>query len=120
MKEKKKFRIWLSVILNVVLALVIFYSSYVVVQNSLSMSLFGLFLMLFIGLIGDILDHRIKTKQHGMWTETILMLILVSGAIFVLGLFVFDFRLGSVLVYMIPYSLVTIILTYVHYQLKSN
>ena len=120
MKKEEKFRIWRSVILNVVLALVIFYASYVVVQNSLSMSLFGLFFILFIGLIGDILDHRIKTKQDGMWTETIIMLILVSGAIFVLELFVFDFRLGSVFVYMIPYSLVTIILTYVHYQLKSN
>ena len=107
-------------ILIIVFALVVFYLSYVVVQNSLSMSLFGLFFILFIGLIGDILDHRIKIKQYGLWTETIIMLILVSGAIFVLELFVFDFRLGSVLVYVIPYSLVTIILTYVHYQLKSN
>ncbi|GAA0592782.1 hypothetical protein GCM10009001_06080 [Virgibacillus siamensis] len=57
MKWKIRVKKWLGILLFAVLSVVVFYTSYVVEQKSLTVSLFGLFFVLLMGLLAFKLDH---------------------------------------------------------------
>ncbi|MBM7601093.1 membrane protease YdiL (CAAX protease family) [Virgibacillus halotolerans] len=120
MKWTIKTEMWVSVLIFAVLSVVVFYISFVVKENTLSVSLFGLFFVLIMGALATILDRRIKLKNYSLWVRTVITLVLVNVLMLVIWLPILSRSLPNFLVFSIPYTLVTIIITFIKNNLDSD
>lgn len=120
MKWTAKTGMWVSVLIFVVLSATVFYISFIVKQNSLSVSLFGLFFVLFIGVLATILEYRMKTKNYSLLVQTVITLVLVNVLIFVILILVFSQNVFNYLIFTITYTLMYSLLTFIRYKLDSE
>ena len=120
MKWTIKTEMWVSVLIFAVLSMVIFYISFFVKENNLSVSLFGLFFVLIMGSLATILERRIKLKSYSLWVRTVITLVLVNVLMLVIWLPILSGSLPNFLAFSIPYTLVTIIITFIKNNLDSE
>ncbi len=118
MKGSFKTKMLVSGVIFVFLALAIFYISFSVKQNSLSLSLFGLFFILLMWIPTTLMEFRIQSRNISLWGRTIIHLILVNTIFFVIFLILSE-RFTYYLAFTITYTLVQIIITSVKYKLDS-
>src|SRR5690625_1904644 len=111
---------WISVLVFIILAAGVFYISFSVEQNSLSLSLFGLFFILFMSIPVTVMEHRIKSKNYSLWGRTITNLVLVNIIFFVTFVVVFSRSIFYYLAFAITYTFVQIIITSVKYKPDSE
>ncbi len=111
---------WISVLVFIILAAGVFYISFSVEQNSLSLSLFGLFFILFMSIPVTVMEHRIKSKNYSLWGRTISNLVLVNIIFFVTFVVIFSRSISYYLAFAITYTFVQIIITSVKYKLDSE
>ncbi|GAA0610279.1 hypothetical protein GCM10009001_29480 [Virgibacillus siamensis] len=116
MKWKIRVKKWLGVLLFAVLSVVVFYTSYVVEQKSLTVSLFGLFFVLLMGLLAFKLDHWIVQKNYRLLRHTLIVLVLANAMFFILEIVVFSGGLYDFLIFSIIYTVVYSGLMYIKYK----
>ncbi len=120
MKGSFKTEMLVSGFTFIILAVAIFYISFSVEQNSLSLSLFGLFFILLMWIPATLMEFRIQSKNISLWGRTITNLILVNIMFFVIFIFIFSESIVYYLTFSITYTFVQIIITYVKYKLDSE
>lgn len=119
MKGSFKTEMLVSGVIFVFLALAIFYIIFSIKQNSLSLSLFGLFFILLMWIPTILMEFRIQSRNISLWGRTIIHLILVNTIFFVIFILILSERFTYYLAFTITYTLVQIIITSVKYKLDS-
>lgn len=109
-------KMWIGVLIFAVLSVAVFYTSYVVEQKSLIVSLFGLFVVLLMGLLAFILDRRIKQKNYSLLRRTVTVLVLVNVMIFVMEIALFSGSISNIFTFSISYTVVYCGLTFIRYK----
>ncbi len=120
MKWTTRTEVWITILLFVVLSVAVFYISFTVEQNSLSISLFGLFFVLFMGLLATTLDRRIKSKNYPLFVRTIVNLVLINMFLFVILILVFRQNVSNFITLTITYTLGYSLFTFIRYKLDSE
>lgn len=117
-----KIKLWVGVLVFIILSAVIFYTCYVLEQKSLIVSLFGLFFVLFLGLLTLMLDYWAKRKNLGLLKWTIMVLVLVNFTFFIMEFVLFSGNLSDFLIYSITYTVVYCGIVFIRYHrgLESN
>lgn len=116
----KKYEWVFSSVSILLLAIIVFYISFKKLGNSLAISLFALFLILFIGWIADIIDRKLKKKQRNIWPRAILLLFAVISLTSFTSTIIFHGGLRDVLSFVIPYTLVILAVTWFRSQLHKE
>jgi hypothetical protein len=120
MKLTKKTEIWVNVLISfifIILSVTVFYISFIVEKKSLSLSLFGLFFVLFMGLLVIILDYRIESKNYGLWVRTVTSLVFTNVIFFVILILIFSGSVSNYLAFSISYTLAQCLITFIKYKL---
>jgi hypothetical protein len=123
MKLTKKTEIWVNVLISfifIILSVTVFYISFIVEKKSLSLSLFGLFFVLFMGLLVIILDYRIESKNYGLWVRTVTSLVFTNVIFFVILILIFSGSVSNYLAFSISYTLAQCLITFIKYKLDSK
>lgn len=97
----------------IVLSIVIFYTCYVVEEKSLLVSLFGLFFVLFLGLLSLRLE---RLEYAGLLRWTIMVLVLVNFTFFIMEFVLFSGELSNFLISSITYTVVYSGLMFIRYK----
>lgn len=120
MKLSKTAGIWVSILLFVFLSVTVFYLSFILEKKSLPLSLFGLFFVLFMGLLAIILEIQIESKNCGLWVRTIISLFLTNIIIFVILIVILPGTVSHYLAFSISYSLLYCLFTFIISKLDSK
>lgn len=120
MKRSKKADISVSILLFVILSVTVFYLSFILEKKSLSLSLFGLFFVLFMGLLAIILEFQFESKNSGLWVRTIISLFLTNIMIVVILIAILPGTVSHYLAFSISYSLLYCLFTFIISKLDSK
>lgn len=118
MKWTTKTETWVSILLFVALCTAVFYISFFVEQNSLYVSLFGLFFVLFMGFLAITLDFRIKSKNYNQLVRTIVTLVFMNVFLYVILVIVLSQNLANFFAFTISYTIMYIFLAFISYKLN--
>lgn len=120
MKWTTKTETWVTIILFVALSIAVFYISFFVVQNSLNVSLFGLFFVLFMGVLVIILDFQIESKNYGLWVRMFTSLFFTNVMTFVIIILIFSGSVSNYLAFSISFTLMQCLITFIKSKLDSK
>ena len=118
MKWTTKTETWVSILLFVALSLAVFYISFFVEQNSLYVSLLGVFFVLFMGLLAITLDFRMKSKKYSLLTKIIGTLVLVNVFVYVIQVIVLSQNLAYFFAFSITYTIMYILFAFIRNKLN--
>ncbi|CDQ39995.1 hypothetical protein M948_14775 [Virgibacillus sp. CM-4] len=99
-------KMWIGILFFVVLSAVVFYSTYVVEQKSLIVSLFGFFFVLVLGIFALMLDRSPKWKNYNLLLRTAIVLLLVNITFFIIDFVLFSGGLSNFLISSITFTVV--------------
>ncbi len=116
MKEHERF---LGSSFIVLLAIVIFYISFYINENNLTISLGGFLFVLFLGVFATIFDHKAKEKKQNIWLRTVVFLIAVNILFAYINFVLFSEGMMRFLPFAIPYTLVILAITWFKDQLRK-
>lgn len=118
MKWTTKTETWVTILLFVALSTAVFYISLFVERNSLTISLFGLFFVLFMGFLAIIVDFRIKSKNYSLLIRTIVTLVFMNVFLYVILVIVLSQNLANFFASTITYTIMYSLFAFIRYKLN--
>ena len=119
MKWMKKHEQSIGIVGIVLLAIIIFYISFYINENSLTISFIGFFLILILGVFITIFDYKMRIEKRNIWMRTIVFLLVINILFAYMMLVLFSEDIFYFLSFSIIYTLVTLAITWFQDKLRE-